>query len=125
MKPEFRNLLTSDPELSMLSPGGIHWGLKPASRRGDYITLQRISGEPDRLIRGRSSLTSYRIQVDCYALNSPDADAIADRVQAILDGHRSEPFPGIFLDGVTDDIDGDEEQPIYRTRMDFAAVHRG
>lgn len=125
MKTAMRNLLIGDPLLASLTPGGVSWGIHGQGIAGDYIVLQVISRVPDRLMAGRGSLTTYRVQIDCYAQTDLDAEAMAQSVERILDGYKSEPFQGILFVTGQDLTDGDENQPIHRASLDFTVVYRG
>lgn len=124
MKIEIRALLRADAALSVAASGGISWGMHPQSVALPYVVLTQISGRRDHTISGPSGPRMGMIQADCYATDQAAVEAIASRVEAVLDGHKTKPFQGIFLIARRDmpEPGGDENEVIHRVSLDFNVV---
>ncbi|MFN3312933.1 MAG: DUF3168 domain-containing protein [Hyphomonas sp.] len=125
MKRELMALLIGAPDLAALAPGGINWSLHPADVGAAYLVLSQISMTPRRSNTARSQPTRYRVQIDGYAPSALEAEELGRAVVATLDGHHADPFPGIFLIGASDMVEGDADHPIHRLSMDFTIIFRG
>lgn len=125
MKRELMALLMGAPDVTARTPGGINWSLHPADMGAAYLVLSQISMTPQRSNTARLQPTRYRVQIDGYAPSALEAEQLGRAVVAALDGHQSDPFPGIFLIGASDSVEGTEDHPIHRLSMDFTIVFRG
>lgn len=124
MKQEIRALLKADASLSASASGGINWGIHPQSVSVPYIVLTQVSGYRDHTVSGPAGPRMMMIQADCYGLNQATVEAIASRVEAILDGYKTRPFQGIFFIAKRDlpEAGGDENEVIHRVSLDFNVV---
>jgi hypothetical protein len=85
------------------------------------IVCSVVSGSEGVTHDGPEGLTMARMQVDCYALDYGQADAIATAVKTALNGHRGGRFGGVFQESERDSREGganDAERP-YRISLDF------
>lgn len=90
------------------------------------ITLDRIGEDFAHTMAGRDGIARPRIQIDVWATTIDDADDIADRLEAILDGYRGD-IGGVTMQGIfqRDRRDGFEtrsdatQNVIHRVTMEF------
>jgi len=118
----------------LVAAGGV--GTFPARRpqRGGLPALvyHRISGLPDYTLKGPSGLMRSRMQVDCIATRYATAQALADALDAALNGARvvqgDTHFQGVFIDGRRDLFDpasgSDAASRTHAVSIDFTFFHR-
>lgn len=100
--------------------------LRPQGSPLPAVVIKRISAVPARRLDGVVTVTTSRIQIDCWAETAPQLFAVASAVKAALDratlAHPSAVIRGCFLiDEKDDDVN---ETPLtdhkpLRTRLDF------
>ncbi len=62
----------------------------PQNAPRPYIVFRRISGSPERHMRGAAALAQARIQVEAYADTYGTAKAVGDAVRTTLDGFKGD-----------------------------------
>ncbi len=110
-------------------------GVSPAVVIKPYITYQKISNVHERHLRGGSGITTVRIQINCWAEKSSEADQLFDRVREAMDnftglmgqGSGALPVRATFLE---DDADAfvpptdRTNRGVFGVQMDFLIVYK-
>lgn len=122
--------LLQSAALGALVDRRVHHKIRPQGSPLPAVVINRISGVPVRRLDGVITITTTRIQVDCWAETAPQLFAVVSAVKAALDratfAHTAAVIHGCFLiDEQDDDV---TETPLtdhkpLRTRMDFRVQH--
>jgi len=110
----------------------VHLGLAPTGETLPYITMFWIDAVHDHHMGGPSGLVVRRLQVDCYAAGSPEAESVADSVRFVLDGVQGLDIGGadvrsISLEGETDVQDppqGGTQKLTHHIRQEYGVAHQ-
>lgn len=108
----------------------VHDGRLPTRPMLPALSLRFISATPEHTHSGPSSLLERRVQIDAYANNDKEADALATRLIHALDGYHgpmgSEDIGYAFLatdlEAEPDELKGG--QIIYRRIVDFHIAYQ-
>ena len=126
MEEAVLSLLLNNPVVAERTGGRIAWGERPP---GDFpaITLHRISTTRDSTHQGRSGLMSSTVQADVWGSTYASAKLLARAVIPALPQGRTvvgeTVLQGVFIDTESDSFEGDDPEPLYRTRIDFTVWH--
>lgn len=121
-------LLLADSGVSALVGTRIYPLKLPQDDGLPAIRFQRISGERVRTLDGPTGLVRPRIQIDAYGKTYAEAKAVAEAVEALLDGY-SGPAGTDQIEAVSLETDRDlDENPLgeeaARVSMDFFVSYR-
>lgn len=86
MEVDFRSLITSDGAVAGLVGNRVYWGAIEQTAANPCVRLTLISGAPVYASKGAAGLTSSRVQVDVRADSYAAARAVADAVEAVING---------------------------------------
>ena len=122
--------LLQSTALEALVARRVHHKIRPQGSPLPAVVINRISGVPVRRLDGVITITTTRIQVDCWAETAPQLFAVVSAVKAALDratfAHAAAVICGCFLIDEQDD-DATEapltDQKPLRTRLDFRVQH--
>lgn len=122
--------LLQSTALEALVARRVHHKIRPQGSPLPAVVINRISGVPARRLDGVITITTTRIQVDCWAETAPQLFAVVSAVKAALDratfAHAAAVICGCFLIDEHDD-DATEapltDQKPLRTRLDFRVQH--
>ncbi|RRH69968.1 tail completion protein gp17 [Falsigemmobacter faecalis] len=124
MDQELFSLLTGAAPVADLVGPRIFWGLAPAGTPLRMLVLNIISGSDSPHLRGTDGLWRYRVQVDCYGENRPDARELSQAVVALLNGHRSGGFRSVLLEATREDLEEAAHGRPWRFSHDFIIYWR-
>lgn len=122
-----RALLIADPAVSALVGDRVHALQLPRGGALPALKYQRISGERVRGLSGPHGQAHPRMQIDAYADSHAAAEAVADAVEAALDGYAGPAGAGRIdaasLENVRDLHEDELGTRAYRVVMDFFISH--
>lgn len=121
MRPDLLSLVREDPAVAALVARRVYWDERPQGKPLPSITLQVISKVGGHTLDAPEDLKVARVQVDCWARSSDEADALEGAVEATLDGYRGGAFQGVFLENTRGSREGgttEADRP-FRVSMDF------
>lgn len=107
-----------------ISGAAVYWNEYPQGTAAPAVVLNIISGADQPTLRGTDRVWTYRVQVDCYALNRPEARVLSRAVLDHLNGYRGADILGAFIISQRD-MSADVDAPVHRFSMDFSIVYRG
>ncbi len=91
--------------------GRVHLTLAPSGETLPYITIFWVDGVPDYHLGGPSGLIQRRLQADCYAVDSPGAEAVADSVWFALGALRFTDIDEVRIQDIMLDLETDVPEP--------------
>jgi hypothetical protein len=120
-------LLTTTSAVTAICGQRIYWGVIPQGAASPAMTLNIISGSDAPHLRGTDGLWVYRVQVDCYAANRPEARALSGAVVGALNGYRaaSPGIAGVFVDATRETFEAAASGRPSRISHDFNIFWRG
>lgn len=116
--------LMNDAGVSGIVGSSVYWNEYPQGTSAPAIVLNIISGADLPTLRGTDGVWTYRVQVDCYGTNRPQARGISRAVLDLLNGYRSGGILGAFIISQRD-MSSEVDAPVHRYSMDFSIVYRG
>lgn len=112
--PVYPLLSTAPAVLALVPASRIHaQGHAGNTPTAPYITWTLVSGVPGNYVAGRPGFDTYRVQVDCWAADAAQAQAVAAAVRDTLELHAQ--GAGAFEER-------DAETGLYRYALDFRFV---
>lgn len=91
------------------------------------IVVHRIDGGRSYHLKGDSSLSAARMQIDCWGDSYASAKRTARAVVAAMSGARWSPagvrFDGVFIEDESDDTFDEGGTALFRTRLDLMVHH--
>lgn len=91
----------------------------PLRAKQDAALPRVVYGEVDRIpindLNGRTGLTKFRVQFDCYAERYLDAHSVAQTIHTVFDSRNDNPCSSFV---VGRDL-YDDESELYRVSLDF------
>ena len=125
MEEDFWAVLSGAAGVAVLVPAArIVWGALPQDAPYPAIVLNVISGKPSLTYAGPDRLRRHRVQVDCYATNSPGVVVLARAVETALNGFRGQNFLGIFLEDSRASREPEPTGGPFRISIDFITQWR-
>lgn len=120
-------LLTGTPAVTAICGQRIYWGVIPQGAVSPALALNIISGSDAPHLRGTDGLWVYRVQVDCYAANRPEARALSGTVVGAMNGYRaaSPGIAGVFVDATRETFEAAASGRPSRISHDFNIFWRG
>lgn len=122
--------LLQSTALGALVDRRVHHKIRPQGAPLPAVVINKISGVPARRLDGVITITTTRIQVDCWAVTAPQLFAVVSAVKAALDraafAHPAAVIRGCFwIDEQDDDVTETPltDQKPLRTRLDFRVQH--
>jgi len=126
MELAFRALLLTIPEVALLGPLRVNWGVHPQGQPYPAIVLNKISGSEWIHMNGPNGVYDGRIQVDTYADTFGAAQSLSTAVHDFLHCYRGGGFR--FIQGANDDVrvEGGSNEADYpfRASEDFMTTWR-
>lgn len=116
--------LTSDAGVSAIVGGQVYWSDYPQGAAVPAIVLNIVSGSDAPTLQGTDQVWTYRVQVDCYALNRPQVRQLSRAVIDCLNGYRAGDILGAFIISQRD-LSAEVDATAHRYSMDFSIVTRG
>lgn len=109
--------LTADAAVAALVEARVFPNKAPQDAAAPFVVYQLISEVPENILRGGSSLSSSRLQVDSYGVTYLEAHAVAAAVAAVFEAFSSPSLSAWRLS--TRDLFDDEAQ-LHRVWADFS-----
>lgn len=120
-----RAFLLADSAIAALVAARVYPVTMAQGNRQTCIVYTRVSGEGDHHMQGASGLSRPRFQVDAWAADPDQAEALSDKVRKRIDGFRGMMgdvrVQGCFFLNERDDFDA--EVGMYRSSRDYAIWH--
>ena len=98
------------------------------------VTLHRIDAEHIRTMDGGAGLAQAKFQVDCRALDSVDAEAVADAIFTVCQGKDATTIgtPEVTIESMTAEVvqdlyeppEDDDDAGLFRQMMSISIWHR-
>lgn len=121
MEEQLRAALLANSGLASIVSGRIDWGLRG---QAPSVRLQVVSKVPFYTYGGRSGMTPYLVQADCFGARYGDAKHVARAVEAACADLGLPHFDSCFVENERDDQDVDAaSNPIHRTSLDLRLWH--
>lgn len=128
MEEAIINLLLASGAVNAIAGDRIFWSARPDEVDLPAITLHRITGLRDTTMSGRSGLVSSTVQIDAWGRTFKEAKLLGRAVIAALPHARTATggivLQGIFIESESDTFEGNDPQPLYRTRIDISVWHK-
>ncbi|WP_374390199.1 DUF3168 domain-containing protein [Brevundimonas sp.] len=128
MEEAIANLLLNNPAVAAIAGDRVNWSARPDDDALPAVTLHRISGAHDATMAGRSGLIASRVQIDAWGRTYREAKLLARAIVPALPHARTLTggvvLQGIFIDTESDTFEGDDPEPLYRTRIDISVWHK-
>lgn len=115
-------LLTGSAAVTAICGQRIYWGMAPQGAGLPAVVLTIVSGADQPHLRGPDGLWRYRVQVDCYAANRPQARSLSEAICGALNGAglaNTTGIRGAFVDGTREDFEDAAHGRPSRISHDF------
>lgn len=113
-------LLTGSVAVTALCGQRVFWGIAPQGEALPAVVLNIVSTSDVSLyMNGGGGLWRHRVQVDCYALDRPQARALARAVTTLLHLRHDEDFDLILFESEREDIEDAAVDRPSRISCDF------
>lgn len=123
MKRDFRALLTGSAAVTAYAPPlRIEWGTRTQGNPLPGVVLNLIGNADGLSMDGPDGWFEGRVQVDCYALDYDDADALAEAIREILHGYSGGDFQLIRHDRTQEEFEGGAADRPFRISQDFQTI---
>lgn len=126
MEEEFRDLLQGDVAVSDMATQ-INFGQHPQGQPLPAIIMNNVGMQHDVTLDGPHSLTTSRVQVDCYADTYGAAKLLSRAVVTRMHGYRGGNFQGVMAidasDNRTGQTDGASAAQPFRVSIDFRVFY--
>lgn len=116
--------LTEDAGVSAIVGTSVYWSEYPQGAAVPAIVLNIVSGEDQPTLQGTDQVWTYRVQIDCYAMNRPEVRQLSRAVIDCLNGYRAGGILGAFIISQRD-LSAEVDATAHRYSMDFSIVYRG
>lgn len=116
--------LTEDAGVSAIVGTSVYWSEYPQGASVPAIVLNIVSGADQPTLQGTDQVWTYRVQIDCYAINRPQVRQLSRAVIDCLNGYRAEGILGAFIISQRD-LSAEVDATAHRYSMDFSIVTRG
>ncbi len=128
MEEAIANLLLNNPAVAGIVGKRVNWSSRPDDTDLPAVTLHRISGRHDATLDGRTGLIASTVQIDAWGRTFKEAKLLTRAIVPALPHARTLTggvvLQGIFIDTESDSFEGDDPEPLYRTRIDISVWHK-
>lgn len=119
------NVISSAAPITAIVGGKIFWGMAQQGVAPPALVLNIISGGDAPHLLGTDGLWRYRVQIDCYGQNRPQARLLSRAVSSALNGHRGANIRGAFIETTRENFESAATDRPSRISMDFIINWRG
>lgn len=119
MDEDLWTLLSAAAGVSEHAGDRLFWGLAPQGTPCPYVVLTIVSGGEGADLAGPDGLHEYRVQIDSYAPDRPDARALSGAIADLLNGYSDSNFRGVFLEGTRESSAEAASGRLRRFSQDF------
>lgn len=118
-------LIAANATVSGLVGPRIFWGVAQQGAALPALVLTIVSGADAPHLTGTDGLWRYRVQVDCYGANRPQARTLSRAVVELLNGRAFGNILGAFVESTRENYDSDAADRPHRVSIDFIIMWRG
>ena len=100
----------------------VAWNTLGSGTSTPRASMYRTSGVRDMHTQGLG-LMQGRVQIDCYGATYAEAIGASRDIRAALEGYKSGPIEGAFLDSIRDQFT-DDANLLHRVSLTFSITYR-
>ena len=118
-------LLIANPAVNARVSGRVFWGTPQQGAELPALVLMVVSGRDEPHLTGTDGLWRYRVQIDCYGIDRPQARLLSRDVIGLLNGYSGGGFNAVFLDTTRENFESAAVDRPTRISLDFNITWRG